>query len=151
MPYRPESRPQVRQQTSSHVRPPQPARPAAIASSKHLYLRHSSASLPTACSILLVRQSHGYKMSEFQPTIAPQAIAPQNIAPQDDGSGVAPAPVPEAPEPVPITEQEVGEYREQDRFLPVRLPPPRPPSPRARPPTHARPRCPARADASGPT
>ena len=27
----------------------------------------------------------------------------------------------ETPEPVPITEQEVGEYREQDRFLPVRL------------------------------
>jgi len=30
-----------------------------------------------------------------------------SIAPQD------------TPEPVPITEQEVGEYREQDRFLPV--------------------------------
>jgi hypothetical protein len=27
----------------------------------------------------------------------------------------------DAPEPVPITEQEVGEYREQDRFLPVRI------------------------------
>lgn len=26
----------------------------------------------------------------------------------------------EAPEPAPITDQEVGEYREQDRFLPVR-------------------------------
>ncbi|KAI5888526.1 histone-fold-containing protein [Schizophyllum commune H4-8] len=25
----------------------------------------------------------------------------------------------ETPEPVPITEQEVGEYREQDRFLPI--------------------------------
>lgn len=25
----------------------------------------------------------------------------------------------DTPEPVPITEQEVGEYREQDRFLPV--------------------------------
>ena len=63
-------------------------------------------------------------MSDFQPpTIAPQNIAPQTIAPQDDGSGVAPAPVPEAAEPVPITEQEVGEYREQDRFLPVRSPP----------------------------
>ncbi|KAH9930433.1 histone-fold-containing protein [Epithele typhae] len=52
--------------------------------------------------------------------IAPQVIAPQTIAPQDDGSGVvAPAPVPETVEPVPITEQEVGEYREQDRFLPI--------------------------------
>ena len=48
--------------------------------------------------------------SEFQPP---------NIAPQDDGSGTAV--VAEAPEPTPITEQEVGEYREQDRFLPVRL------------------------------
>lgn len=56
-------------------------------------------------------------MSDF----APPTIAPQNIAPaQDDGSGTVP-PVPEAPEPAPITEQEVGEYREQDRFLPVRL------------------------------
>jgi len=47
--------------------------------------------------------------SEFQPP---------NIAPQDDGSG-ATAVVAEAPEPAPITEQEVGEYREQDRFLPI--------------------------------
>ena len=54
-------------------------------------------------------------MSEFvPPTIAPQTIAP---APED---GSAPQPAPEAPEPAPITEQEVGEYREQDRFLPVR-------------------------------
>ena len=62
-------------------------------------------------------------MSEFQQpqqTIAPQTIAPQTIAPQDDGSGVAPAPTVEPVEPVPITEQEVGEYREQDRYLPVR-------------------------------
>jgi len=44
---------------------------------------------------------------------------PLNIAPQDDGSGVVPAPVVDAPEPAPITEQEVGEYREQDRFLPI--------------------------------
>ncbi|KAI0747228.1 histone-fold-containing protein [Daedaleopsis nitida] len=55
-------------------------------------------------------------MSEF----APPTIAPHNIAPaQDDGSGAVPQPVPEAPEPAPITEQEVGEYREQDRFLPI--------------------------------
>ncbi|OBZ78177.1 Nuclear transcription factor Y subunit B-1 [Grifola frondosa] len=49
-------------------------------------------------------------MSEFPPP---------NIAPQDDGSGVIPETVREAPEPAPITEQEVGEYREQDRFLPI--------------------------------
>ncbi len=53
-------------------------------------------------------------MSDFVP-------APPNIAPQDDGSGVVPQPVQDAPSPAPITEQEVGEYREQDRFLPVRL------------------------------
>ncbi|PSR74444.1 hypothetical protein PHLCEN_2v9856 [Hermanssonia centrifuga] len=45
--------------------------------------------------------------------------APPNIAPQDDGSGTVPEPTRDAPEPVPITEQEVGEYREQDRFLPI--------------------------------
>ena len=67
-------------------------------------------------------------MSEYTP----------NIAPLNDGSSV-PAPsettTQDAPEPAPITEQEVGEYREQDRFLPVStttLPPhfpPHPPSP----------------------
>ena len=44
------------------------------------------------------------------------------IAPQSDGSGNPPEQVqqePDATEPVPITEQEVGEYREQDRYLPV--------------------------------
>lgn len=55
---------------------------------------------------------------------------PPPIAPQTDSSGNAPETVqqpPEPPEPVPITEQEVGEYREQDRYLPVSpqlLPPP---------------------------
>jgi len=50
-------------------------------------------------------------MSEIQPPI---------IAPQDDGSGVIPdTSQHEPPEPAPITEQEVGEYREQDRFLPI--------------------------------
>jgi len=51
-------------------------------------------------------------MSEYTP----------NIAPLNDGSSAA-APAEtttqDAPEPAPITEQEVGEYREQDRFLPV--------------------------------
>ncbi|KIM78175.1 hypothetical protein PILCRDRAFT_824642 [Piloderma croceum F 1598] len=47
-------------------------------------------------------------MSDVQPPI---------IAPQDDGSGIVPEH--EAPEPAPITEEEVGEYREQDRFLPI--------------------------------
>ncbi|KAF8488923.1 histone-fold-containing protein [Russula emetica] len=45
-----------------------------------------------------------------------------NIAPQTDGSGNAPEQAqqqPDATEPVPITEQEVGEYREQDRYLPI--------------------------------
>jgi hypothetical protein len=46
-------------------------------------------------------------MSELQPIIPAQ----------DDGSLGSPQ---EAPEPAPITDQEVGEYREQDRFLPVR-------------------------------
>ncbi|KAH9005569.1 histone-fold-containing protein [Lactarius hatsudake] len=46
---------------------------------------------------------------------------PPPIAPQTDSSGNAPETVqpPEPPEPVPITEQEVGEYREQDRYLPI--------------------------------
>jgi len=48
-------------------------------------------------------------MSEFPP----------NIAPLDNGSGVTHETVPDAPEPAPITEQEVGEYREQDRYLPI--------------------------------
>jgi len=42
-----------------------------------------------------------------------------DIASQDDGSGVVSQNAQEAHEPAPITEQEVGEYREQDRFLPV--------------------------------
>ncbi|KAJ3539293.1 hypothetical protein NM688_g6383 [Phlebia brevispora] len=44
---------------------------------------------------------------------------PPTIAPQADPSGNAPEPAPDAPEAAPITEQEVGEYREQDRFLPI--------------------------------
>ncbi|KAA1477774.1 histone-fold-containing protein [Dentipellis sp. KUC8613] len=49
-------------------------------------------------------------MSEFPP----------NIAPQTDGSGAVPeAAQQDPPEPAPITEQEVGEYREQDRYLPI--------------------------------
>lgn len=43
---------------------------------------------------------------------------PQALAPQDDGSGIAAETGEQAP-PAPITDQEVGEYREQDRFLPV--------------------------------
>lgn len=48
-------------------------------------------------------------MSELQP-----------IVPRDEttGTGIT-VPAHDTPEPVPITEQEVGEYREQDRFLPV--------------------------------
>ena len=48
-------------------------------------------------------------MSELQPIIPREENQHGNptVSPQD------------TPEPVPITEQEVGEYREQDRFLPV--------------------------------
>jgi len=49
---------------------------------------------------------------------------PPTIAPQTDSSSSAPEPAQQpidTPEPVPITEQEVGEYREQDRYLPVSL------------------------------
>ncbi|KDQ53746.1 hypothetical protein JAAARDRAFT_39062 [Jaapia argillacea MUCL 33604] len=48
-------------------------------------------------------------MADFGPMIAPQV----------DGTGEVPASVPEPPSPAPITEQEVGEYREQDRYLPI--------------------------------
>jgi len=47
-------------------------------------------------------------MSELQPIIPAQS----------DSGNAEPEPL-EAPEPAPITEQEVGEYREQDRFLPI--------------------------------
>ncbi|KAI1784656.1 histone-fold-containing protein [Ganoderma leucocontextum] len=59
-------------------------------------------------------------MSDFAPPPPPHNIAP-HIAPaaQGDGSGVVPQPAEDAPSPAPITEQEVGEYREQDRFLPI--------------------------------
>lgn len=40
------------------------------------------------------------------------------IAREQDGSRIA-QPAEEDLTPVPITEQELGEYREQDRFLPV--------------------------------
>jgi hypothetical protein len=49
-------------------------------------------------------------MSELQP-----------IVPAEDGAAVMESDRAEPPEPAPITEQEVGEYREQDRFLPVSL------------------------------
>jgi nuclear transcription Y subunit beta len=49
-------------------------------------------------------------MSDLQP------ITPAH----DNGVVVDPSPeTTEPPAPTPITEQEVGEYREQDRFLPV--------------------------------
>jgi hypothetical protein len=51
-------------------------------------------------------------MSEYQPIIA--------AAPQEDGTRLD-EPAPEAGEPAPITDQEVGEYREQDRYLPVSI------------------------------
>jgi hypothetical protein len=51
-------------------------------------------------------------------SLAPTTNVP--LAPQNDGSGVTAVAAHEAPAPAPITEQEVGEYREQDRYLPVR-------------------------------
>ncbi|PPQ72750.1 hypothetical protein CVT26_003030 [Gymnopilus dilepis] len=50
-------------------------------------------------------------MSELQP-----------IVPRDESHHGAVSIAPqETPEPIPITDQEVGEYREQDRFLPVSI------------------------------
>jgi len=43
----------------------------------------------------------------------------QAIAPQTDTSDASLQEAHTPPEPAPITEQEVGEYREQDRYLPV--------------------------------
>lgn len=43
-----------------------------------------------------------------------------SIVPRDENNGgVMAIPQQETSDPNPITEQEVGEYREQDRFLPV--------------------------------
>ncbi|TFK70136.1 histone-fold-containing protein [Pluteus cervinus] len=42
------------------------------------------------------------------------------IIPAQDGNGSIATPAQQdPPEPAPITDQEVGEYREQDRFLPI--------------------------------
>ncbi|KAF5318588.1 hypothetical protein D9619_010991 [Psilocybe cf. subviscida] len=49
-------------------------------------------------------------MSELQP------IIPRDDSTAGGGAVIQPQ---DTPEPVPITEQEVGEYREQDRFLPI--------------------------------
>jgi len=49
-------------------------------------------------------------MSELQP------IIPRDDSNSGGGAVIQPQ---DTPEPVPITEQEVGEYREQDRFLPI--------------------------------
>jgi hypothetical protein len=48
-------------------------------------------------------------MAELQP------IMPST----DPATGDPIVPPQETPEPVPITDREVGDYREQDRFLPV--------------------------------
>jgi len=49
-------------------------------------------------------------MSELQPIIPRE---------ENQQHGNPTLPHQDTPEPVPITEQEVGEYREQDRFLPI--------------------------------
>ena len=61
-------------------------------------------------------------MAEDSSILAGAPSVRQNIAPGPSADG---APVPEhpsgdAPELAEITEHEVGEYREQDRYLPVR-------------------------------
>ncbi|CAA7257404.1 unnamed protein product [Cyclocybe aegerita] len=43
----------------------------------------------------------------------------QPIIPRDENNHGNLAAPQDTPEPVPITDQEVGEYREQDRFLPI--------------------------------
>lgn len=48
------------------------------------------------------------------------AVAVPVIAPQDDGSGLQATDQPVEPA-APISEQEVGDYKEQDRYLPVRI------------------------------
>jgi len=50
-------------------------------------------------------------MADIQPALAP--------LPDEDADTADEATPPDAPPPAPITEQEVGEYREQDRFLPI--------------------------------
>lgn len=50
-------------------------------------------------------------MSELQPIVPREENQHGNLATTPHHQ--------DTPEPVPITEQEVGEYREQDRFLPV--------------------------------
>lgn len=52
------------------------------------------------------------------PPIAPQAIAPG--PPADGGKLPEHATAGDVAEPPEITDHEVGEYREQDRYLPVR-------------------------------
>lgn len=59
---------------------------------------------------------HQEDMSERLTVPSAPVVAP--IAPREGGSRIDQAEdVPE--EPVPITEQELVEYREQDRYLPV--------------------------------
>ncbi|KAL0957928.1 hypothetical protein HGRIS_000109 [Hohenbuehelia grisea] len=50
-------------------------------------------------------------MTELQPIIPATS--------SQDGAQIEPPDQQDAPEPAPITDQEVGEYREQDRFLPI--------------------------------
>ena len=60
-------------------------------------------------------------MSEFPAPIAPLAPQPSADASAGGagGGGAESLQQQEAPSPAPLTEQEVGEYREQDRYLPV--------------------------------
>ena len=80
--------------------------------------------LPTKCGpylVVAIRLSLCFPpattMSDFTP-----APAPANIAPGPSADGTVHPDAPDDAEPQPITDHEVGEYREQDRYLPVRLP-----------------------------
>ncbi|KAF4616620.1 hypothetical protein D9613_008892 [Agrocybe pediades] len=58
-------------------------------------------------------------MAEQPPSLQP--IIPRDENNSNNGNGPTPLAIApqDTPEPVPITDQEVGEYREQDRFLPI--------------------------------
>ncbi|THU86837.1 histone-fold-containing protein [Dendrothele bispora CBS 962.96] len=74
------------------------------------------------------QQQHQQPSHSQQPQQSQAGGGPQNsqqqqplqpiIAAQEDGSRLE-QPTDDEAEPAPITEQEVGEYREQDRFLPI--------------------------------
>lgn len=57
--------------------------------------------------------------SEITTRPGERLLAPAPIMPSVPADGSTPVEPTEAPSAAPITEHEVGEYREQDRYLPV--------------------------------